>query len=355
MKRPVMSVPDIDPQVFAAQPWQAPAWPNVAVVGAGAVGGYFGAKLCAAGARVTLIGRPAPMQAIANEGLRIQGRTIDLTVHPRTATELSAVADADLVLLCVKTLDTASTARALKPHLKPGAVLVSLQNGVDNVDVIEQASGLSALPCAVYVAVITAAPALLHHHGRGDLVIGSGSSIPKPGAAPADLARDPRPAAVAQVFERAGVSCRVSAEVAAELWTKFVMNCALNAISALGPATYGTMVEDAAVKRLVGELVDETVAVARAVGVHLAEDLREAAFRLAQAMHGMYSSTAQDLMRARRTEIESLNGLVVRLAQVHGIEVPLNRMLHGLVRLREAASAQTGQTGQTGQTAPKAA
>jgi 2-dehydropantoate 2-reductase len=133
------------------------------------------------------------------------------------------------------------------------------------------------------------------------------------------------------------------------------MNCALNAISALGPATYGTMVEDAAVKRLVGELVDETVAVARAVGVHLAEDLREAAFRLAQAMHGMYSSTSQDLMRARPTEIESLNGLVVRLAQVHGIEVPLNRMLHGLVRLREAASAQTGQTGQTGQTAPKAA
>jgi 2-dehydropantoate 2-reductase len=223
-------------------PWTPPRWPRVAVVGAGAgaVGGFFGAKLAAAGAPVTLIGREASMTAIAEQGLRIEGKSIELTVHPRTSTNLSAVADAGLALLCVKTLDTAQTARELKPHLKPDAVLVSLQNGVDNVDTIEQASGLSALPCAVYVALVeTAGPRLLKHHGRGAPAIGSGSPIPKPGMPSRSNADDPRPAAVAAAFERAGVPCKVSEDVAAELWTKLVMNCALNAISALGPANYG--------------------------------------------------------------------------------------------------------------------
>lgn len=326
------------PADFRSALWQGPGWPTVAVVGAGAVGGFFGARLAAAGAPVTLIGRPGPMAAVAAEGLRIEGKDFTLTVHPRTATELSAVAGADLVLLCVKTLDTAETARGLAPHLKPGAVLVSLQNGVDNVDLIEAAAGLSALPCAVYVAVETAGPRLLRHHGRGDLAIGSGSPIPRPGAAPA--ADDPRPAAVAAVFERAGVPCPVTAEVATVLWTKLVMNCALNAISALGPVNYGRMVEDPPTQRLIRELADETVAVARAVGVPMPDDLADAACRLAVAMHGMYSSTAQDLMRMRRTEIDSLNGLVAKLAEPHGVPVPLNRMLHALVRMAEASTVR---------------
>ena len=311
-------------------------------LGAGAIGTYVGGSLAAAGHQITFSEQPDAAATIAEHGLRLTRGGVttavrDFAIFGSAQAALEA-GPYDAMVFALKSFDTET---ALDGLLATGVQLppvLSLQNGVDNVDLIEEAAGLSALPCAVYVAVETAGPRLLKHHGRGDLAIGSGSPIPRPGAAPAG--DDPRPAAVSAVFERAGVPCPVTENVATVLWTKLVMNCALNAISALGPVNYGRMVEDPATQRLIRELADETVAVARAVGVPMPDDLAEAACKLAMAMHGMYSSTAQDLMRGRRTEIDSLNGLVARLAERHGVPVPLNRMLHSLVRMAEASTVR---------------
>lgn len=145
---------------------------RVAVVGAGAVGGYFGGMFARAGVPVVLIGRPAFVEAVKRDGLRIDSFQFQETVYPEAATELSAAAGADVVLFCVKTTDTASAARRLAGVLPRNALVVSMQNGVNNEEDIRAASGIEALPAVVYVAASVPAPGTVKHLGRGDIVIG---------------------------------------------------------------------------------------------------------------------------------------------------------------------------------------
>ncbi len=310
-------------------------WPEVAVVGAGAVGSYFGAQLAKAGASVTLIGREAPMRAIRERGLKIIGKDYQETVSLQTNTKLSAASSSDLILLCIKTNDTVITAEALKQVIRPNATVLSLQNGVDNVERIYQASGLRAVPAAVYVAVELSEPGILLHKGRGDLQIGAYPFSDASGAAAADSMAS----AIRQIsawFEAAGVGCPVSENIEAELWTKLIMNCAVNAISALAQAPYGRMAALPEGKQMIAELVRETVMVAHVHGVKLKNaDFEAAAFRLIEGMPDQYSSTAQDIGRGKLIEIDALNGYVAALARQHGVDAPLNRWLTTLIKLRE--------------------
>src|SRR6201982_4026568 len=202
-------------------------WPRIAVVGAGAVGGYFGGMLARAGAPVIFIGRPAFVDAVEQKGLFLDTVQFQERVKVEASTDLAAVRDAEIVLFCVKTTDTAETAHALAKVLSKDAVVVSRQNGVDNAEQIQAASGLEALAAAVYVAASVPAPGTVKHVGRGDLVIGP---------------EDDTTRRIADIFTRAKVPCRLSNDVAGELWTKLVWNCALNALSALGKVTYGEII-----------------------------------------------------------------------------------------------------------------
>ena len=307
--------------------------PRVAVVGAGAVGSYFGGMLARAGAAVTLIGRPAHVDAWSRGGLVFDGLTVQDTIPVAASTDLSAARDADLALFCVKSPDTEDTARQLAPHLADGTIVVSLQNGVDNVPRMRAAAGLDPIAAVDYVAASMPAPGRVAHRGRGDLLIGDlpGRSGPSRAAV---LAR------VAAWFETAGVPCPVSPDVEAELWVKLIMNAALNAISAVGQASYGTIVALPEARDTIRELVGECVAVARAAGVALpARDFVQMVFDFARRVD-VYSSTAQDLDRGKRTEIAALNGLVVRRGAELGVATPVNQALLSLVRLREAASTR---------------
>lgn len=315
---------------------QQPSWPRVAVYGAGAVGCFFGAKLAEAGVPVTLIGRAAHVEAIRRDGLLFDSPGAARRVRVAAETGPEPVRDAQLVLFCVKTRDTAEGARVLAPLLGPDAVVVSLQNGVDNVPRLREA-GIDALAAVVYVAASMPAPGHLLHAGRGDLVIGEYG----PRGAPGDQAADAQPSArtrtVAAWFEQAGVPCRIEADARGELWVKLVMNCAFNAISALGRSRYGPMVADADVRALMREAIAECVAVAHAEGIAIAdvEAQYQAAMRLGEAMREARSSTAQDLERGRPTEIDSLNGYVARRGQALGVATPVSRALSTMVRLRE--------------------
>ena len=311
-------------------------WPAVAVAGAGAVGCYFGGMLARAGVPVTLIGRAQHMDAIAREGLLLERLTLSERVPLRVSTGLSAVHDARVVLFCVKTVDTETVAQALRPHLAPGSTVVSLQNGVDNVERIYSAAKIRAIPAVVYVACAMVAPGHVKHSGRGDLIIGNPARRVEDAQLPG-LA----PEAIAAMFECAEVPCRVSQTIETDLWTKMVINCAYNAISALGVARYGRMLKCQRTRDLMQRVIEEAVAVARAEGIALDEPaLTEATFKLAEAMPGALSSTAQDINRARATEIDSLNGFLVRRAARLGIQTPVNQTLYTLVKLLEDSSRE---------------
>lgn len=321
---------------------QDTSWPRTVVFGAGAVGCYFGAKLAEAGAPVTLIGRAAHMDAVRRDGLLFDSGGVQHRVRIDTDTRPEAVRGADVVLFCVKARDTEAAARQIVPLLRPGATVVSLQNGVDNVERMRGA-GIDALGAVVYVAAAMTGLGHLRHSGRGDLVVGEYGRRPEEREAQASAAApSARALAIARLFERAGVPCRVEADVRAALWDKLVMNCAYNAISALGRARYGAIIDDADVRALMRETIDECVAVAHADGVPLADaDAQyDAAMRLGEAMRGASSSMEQDLSNGRLTEIDSLNGYVVRRGAALGVATPTNRMLTTLVRLLERAASR---------------
>src|SRR5262245_8079039 len=305
------------------------SWPRVAVVGAGAVGGYFGGMLARAGAHVTLIGRPAHVDAWSRDGLFLDSVNFQERIAVASSREVAAARDAQLVLFSVKSLDTEETARELARHVRGDALVVSLQNGVDNVERMRAVAALDPIAAVVYVASSMPAAGHVKHGGRGDLLIGD---------LPGRL--DPvRPDALARVsawFEKAGVPCRVSPDIEADLWTKLILNAALNPISAAVHVTYGETVAIPEAREMIRQLVTECVAVARAGGVSLpAADYVDMVWRFAEKVGEIYASTTQDLDRGKRTEIDALNGFVVRRGAGLDVPTPVNQALVALVKLRE--------------------
>jgi len=290
-------------------------------MGAGAVGCYYGALLSRAGHPVTLIGREAHVQAVQQRGLRLQTAVLDVQVPMQASTEASAVQGADVVLFCVKSSDSEDAARQIRPFLAPGALVLTLQNGADNDErvcaVLDASTPVAA--AVVYVATAMAGPGHVQHHGRGELVI----------------APSPRSEAVAAQFAAAGIPTQISDNVRGALWAKLVLNCAYNALSALALQPYGPLVQVPGVTDVIADTVAECLAVAQADGVTIPGDIQAAVRGIAATMPGQYSSTAQDLARGKPSEIDHLNGYVVRRGAALGVPTPLNRALQVLVKLAE--------------------
>jgi 2-dehydropantoate 2-reductase len=314
-----MSVHDIAPHAAPQQPRPQ----RVAVLGAGAVGCYYGGMLARAGHAVTLIGRPAHVEAISREGLRLQARGFDERIAVAASTEPAAVAGAALVLVCVKSGDSDAAAAQLRPHLDAAAVVMSLQNGVDNADRLQATLDRPVLPAVVYVATEMAGPGHVRHHGRGELAFGAAGAG----------------AGLAALFEAAGVPVLLSDNVRGMLWSKLILNCAYNALSAIARQPYGPLAQAEGVQAVMRDTVDECLAVAHADGVAPVDDAWAAVQRIAQTMPTQFSSTAQDLMRGKPSEIDHLNGYVVRRGAALGVATPVNRVLHALVKLLDGAPA----------------
>ena len=304
----------------------------VAVLGAGAVGCFYGGMLARAGHRVTLIGRQAHVDAFRRSGLHFQGLKFDEQVAVEASTDASAVRGARLVLFCVKSTDTEAAAEQMAPHLDRDSLVLNLQNGVDNTEIGMQAARVPCpmIPAVVYVATEMAGPGHLRHHGRGDLVIG----------ALGNKSSQEILVQIRQWFAAAGVPVVISDNVAGELWMKLVVNCAYNALSAITQLPYGRMIEGAGVRETMRAVVEETLAVAKASGVAMAPDALQKTYGVAGAMPTQFSSTAQDLARGKPTEIDHLNGYVARRGDALGIPTPVNKALHALVKLLEAKATR---------------
>lgn len=290
------------------------------IMGAGAVGCYYGALLAKSGNEVTLVGRPSFVAAVRSDGLRLEKGGSSELIHPRVATDAAALGDCDVVLVCVKSTDTQTAARALAPDLKPQSAVISFQNGVDNADRLTALLQRAVVPAVLYVAVEMAGPGHVRHLGLGDVILG-----PSPASEP-----------TAAALRAAGIPATVSAEVIHAQWGKLITNCAYNALSAVATLPYGRIMQVEGVAEVMRDVAGECLAVGRGLGIALPPVDMERLLGLAATMQGQYSSTAQDLMRHRPTEIEHLNGYVVRKGSELGIPTPANRVLLTLVRLLES-------------------
>ncbi len=296
---------------------------KVAVVGAGSVGCYYGGLLARAGHAVTLIGRAQHVAASRARGLVLETAAGRESVPLGAATGMDGAAGAEVVLVCVKSGDTEAAGRDLARVLAPGAAILSLQNGVDNPERLAAVLGRDVVPAAVYVAAEMAGPGHVRHLGRGELVIGPG----------------PASEAVAAAFRDAAIPTMVSPSAIDALWNKLVLNCAYNALSAATRLPYGRLVAAAGIEPVMADIVAECVAVAGAAGVRLPDDTLAKVLALAETMPGQLSSTAQDVMRGKPSEIDHLNGFIVRKGAELGVPTPVNRVLHALVKALEPGAA----------------
>ncbi|GAA08987.1 ketopantoate reductase family protein [Acetobacter tropicalis] len=292
---------------------------RIAVIGAGAVGCYVGGLLAHAGHNVTLLGRAVHVDAIKANGLLLDMPDGSRRIEVDAVTDAADLSPADLVLVCVKSADTEDAGRELLPILREGTVILSLQNGVDNAEKLRTVTGHSVVPAVVYVAVDMKGPGHVGYHGGGRLLIGS----------------CPESEAIASAFTQAGVPTIISERVLNALWTKLTINCAYNALSAVAQIAYTPMLEVEGVKAVMAQVVQECQDVAAACQVWLPETMLQQVLDIAKLMPDQKSSTAQDIKRGRPTEIDYLNGYIVRKGAEFGIATPTNQALQVMVKLAE--------------------
>ncbi len=296
---------------------------EILVFGAGAMGSLIGGLL-SVHQPVTLVGRREHMEAIAAHGLKISGKTVRL-VHPDAETRVPAKARPELVIVATKAYDTEAAMAALR-RFAGTAVFLTLQNGLDNADIIARAAKRVVAGTTSH-GVTYLRPGEVRHAGVGDTTVGAWHGVGR-----SEVIR------VRDVLEESGIPTTVSDDVRSDLWAKVVVNAAINPIAALAGVTNGELVRDRDLARLLDGVGREALAAARSAGAHLDDEETLRRIRLiARRTAGNRSSMLQDLDRQRRTEIEAITGAVLRAADRGQIDVPLNRALHALVRAREAA------------------
>ena len=309
---------------------------RIAMMGSGAVGGYFGGRMAAAGCDVTFIARGRHLEAIRERGLRVESAVLgDIRVHPARAIEdPGAVGVMDCVIVCVKLWDTAAAAAAMRPMVGPATTILSLQNGVEN-DALERAFGSSRLLGAVaFIGCAIEAPGVIRHVGAMQRVVagelGGGSSA--------------RVEGLLESLRRGGIDASSSDDIQRTIWEKFVFLVGLSAATTLKRAPLGQVREDPQARGVLLGAMRETAAVARARGIALPVGFARGRFEFAAGLSPeMTSSMQTDLERGNRLELQWLSGAVVRFGREAGIPTPLNGTVYEA--LLPYASGGSGRAG----------
>jgi len=307
---------------------------RVLVVGAGGVGGFFGAKLARAGVPVTFLARGAHLEAMQRDGLRVRSTSegewtvkVDATGDPR------ALTPADAVLFCVKSFDTTAAAETIRPAIGPDTAVVSLQNGVDNEEALGRVLGPAhAVGGVAWVFAAIEAPGVIVHRLGGRMAFGE-----------LDGRTSPRLERLHAAFTQAGVPAQLSTDITRVLWEKYLLICAQAGMTALSRATIGAIRSTPESWRMYRRLVEELAALAQASGVRLAPEVVETTVKDAAALApGVYSSLHHDLMQGRRLELEALHGHAVRLGERLGVPTPMLFAVYAALRPHADGAAGRG-------------
>lgn len=298
------------------------AAPRVLVIGAGGVGGYYAAQLAAAGADVTVVARGAHGAAIGADGLRVRYPDGRETRHQIAVCEdPRASGVADLVLVAVKSYDTERAAELLAPCAGRDTIVLSLQNGPENEEVIARVAGLAPLLLAVtYIGSEIAAPGVIAYSGAARIVFG------EPDGTTSD-----RTARLAGWFTDAGIEHKVSTRVQQVVWDKLAWNAAFNALTTITRRTVREALDDPHGHALIRDTMRETLDVAHALGIAVPDRIDAAIENSRRVLPDFRTSMLQDFERGKRLEWDALNGAVSRAGARAGIATPLNTTLARLL------------------------
>lgn len=297
---------------------------RIAVVGVGGVGGYFGGRLAQAGEEVHLIARGAHLEAIRRRGLRVRSVTGDFEVKVPATDDPTEVGPVDHVLFCVKSYDTGSAAPSLRPLLRERTGVVSLQNGVDNEDILTRQLGERHVMGGVaFIFSAIAEPGVIAQTGGPRRIL----------VGEMDGSRSGRVEELVAACRSAQIDAEATDDIRMALWDKLAFICAQAGMTAAVRLPIGEVREVPEAMALFRRIVEEVRAVAAAEGVELSEDAVDRHEAFARGLEpGSSSSLHDDLVRGRRMELEALHGIVVRRAAVHGVPAPASEAVYAILR-----------------------
>ncbi|HEX5069668.1 MAG TPA: 2-dehydropantoate 2-reductase [Vicinamibacterales bacterium] len=300
---------------------------RICFVGAGAVGGFYGALLSRAGHQVSFIARGAHRDAIAQHGLRVVGPLGDFTVKTPAESDPERIGPVDLVVHTVKTYDNPTAIPLLRPLVGPETAVLSLQNGVDSAEEIAAAVGERAtLGGSTYIATAIEAPGLIRQTGTHRRVV-LGEYF-QPGAEPSDRVK-----AIADAMKAADIHAEAVPDARHTVWEKFTYLAPFAAFTGAARLPIGPLWSDDYIQQMFLDAVEEVAAVARAHGVRLPEDHRSRVFEYAIKLPpSTRSSLLIDLQQGKRIEVEALQGSVVRRAVKVGVATPIMAALYAVLK-----------------------
>lgn len=305
---------------------------RIAVVGAGAVGGYFGAKLAAAGQEVAFIARGKHLEAMRQNDLNIKSFQKDLHVQSFFASNPAEAGPVDLILFCVKSYDTEEAAKGLQPLMKETTRILSLQNGVDNPDKIAALWGKArTLAGVVYIGARILAPGWIEHSSGGRIVLGE-----------LDGEIGQQTERVKELLSAAEIPCAVSGEIRKVMWGKLVWNAPFCALSCLAHATVREIMESDSLRNLALDCMAEIEDAAKSQGIELGAGAVEEAMSLSRSIGDFKPSMLQDLEAGKPLEYEAFNGAIVNRLRQAGEKAPINETFYALLEFLDQRVRFTG-------------
>jgi len=305
---------------------------KIAVIGTGGVGGYFGGRLAKAGNDVTFLARGKHLEAMMSHGLIVQSIKENFTIQPVQATDsITAIGKVDLVLLCVKSWLVKDMAKELLPLLKEDTVVLPLQNGVMAAEelqsVIPTHHVLGGL-CRIISKI--EAPGVIRHFGVDPTVV----------FAELNNGKSERVVKLQKVFEQAGFNARISHDIQADIWKKFIQIC-ISGLLGVTRVPYGGIREVKETREMMISLFQEVYDLSQKLGIYIAPDFVDKTVGVIDSFdYNASASLARDIWEGRPSELEYQNGTVVRLAEKYGLEVPVNKFIYSALLPQERKARQ---------------
>ena len=297
---------------------------KIAVMGAGSIGGYFGGMLAQGDHQVTLIARGAHQQAIESHGLKIITDDRELVVRCATTDDPNSVGPVELVLLTVKTYHNPQAVPAMLPLIDADTSVLCLQNGIDSYQAVAQAVGLEkVLPGAAYIEASLAGPGVVRQSGQVvRIVFGE-----------LDGSESDRGQLIWQVLEQAGIPAEFTQDIQRTLWTKFLCIATMAGVTTLSRETMAQLMPRPEWREAIIDCMREIEAVARGLGVSLAEDVVSSTMSYIEgSLEQMHASMHADVLAGRPLELEALNGAVVRAGRTAQVPTPVNNLIYAMVQ-----------------------
>ena len=307
---------------------------RIVIMGAGGLGGYFGARLAAAGNDVAFVARGAHLAAIKQNGLRVTSARGDLHLPDVVATDdPSTLAPADVVMIAVKLWDTETAAEAVKSLVRPGTAVVSFQNGVSKDAALTRILGREAVIGGVgQIGVVIASPGVIAHTGTmAKLTFGE-----------LDNARSARVESLLATCTAAEIDAEIADDINLATWQKFAFLVGMSACTASMRSTLGPIRANPQTRDFLRDVIGEVVAVGRALGIPLAENFAEQRMAMIEALPPQMTASMQgDLARGNRLEVPWLSGAVVEMGKQVGVSTPLNRAVFDILALYANGTPRT--------------